>query len=64
MRFEEGMLSRSEVSRILLTGSKPSISILTYGFNIISLKMSDINGLDTKMLNLSKSTQYWIEYVL
>ena len=64
MRFEEGMLSRSEVSRILLTGSKPSVSILTYGFNIISLKMSDINGLDTKMLNLFNSTQHWIEYVL
>lgn len=64
MRFEEGMLSRSEVSRTLLAGSKSSISILTYGFNIISLKISDINGLDTKMLNLLKSTQHWIEYVL
>ena len=64
MRSEEGMLSRSEVSRNILTGSKPSISILTYGFNIISSKMSDINGLDTKMLNLLKGTQHWIEYVL
>ena len=51
------MVSRSEVNRMLLTGSKPSlssvpVSVVAYSFKIINWKMSDINGLDTKTLKL------------